>query len=91
MLVNNLLHHWMNYLRMTDVKRILDNQKEVSYLTYFFYFEKDNGVVLELATVGVNKKYKFSDEKACLCKLVDILFELKKLESWAIKREGKRK
>lgn len=74
---------------MDDVIRILNNQKEVKYLTYFGYLEKDNGIVLELATVGVSKKYKFRDEKACLNKIIDILFELKKLESWMIKKETK--
>ncbi len=72
---------------MVDIIRILENQKEVKYLTYFIYLEKDDGIVIELSSVGISKKYKFRDNKACLNKLVDILFELKKLETWAEKRK----
>lgn len=76
---------------MVDIIRILENQKEVKYLTYFIYLEKDDGIVMELSSVGVSKKYKFRNNTACLNKIIDILFELKKLETWTIKREDRKK
>lgn len=77
---------------MKQIKRILENQNEVQYLAYFLTQDERTGLIsMELGTCGISKKFKFRDESACLTKLVDILFELRKLEKWAIAREGKKK
>lgn len=71
---------------MIDIKRILENQKEVKYLTYLVDQHEDGTIKLDLASAGVTKMFKFRTEKDCLNKLVDILFELKKLEAWMLKK-----
>lgn len=72
---------------MDNIRRILENQQEVKYLTYFVYEEKTGTIKIELATLSISKNYKFRTVDGCLNKLVDILFELKKLENWMIKKE----
>jgi hypothetical protein len=76
---------------MDDILRILENQKEVQYLTYFISRNRLGVIQLKLATLEIDKKYKFKDENACLNKIIDILFELKKKEAWFLKRMEKKK
>lgn len=72
---------------MDDIKRILENQKEVQYLTYFVSQDDKTGFVeAELATLHISKQYKFRNSDGLLNKIVDILFELKNLEKWAMKK-----
>jgi len=69
---------------MDQIKRILENQKEVKYLCYFlFQDERDGHIELHCSTLDIVKKRKYKSEQACLDKLIDLLFELKKLEKWA--------
>lgn len=76
---------------MDDILRILENQKEVQHLTYFISRNRLGVLQLKLATLEINKNFKFKDENACLNKIIDILFELKKKESWSLKRMEKSK
>lgn len=77
---------------MEQIKRILENQKEIMYLGYLLTQDERSGEVkMELGTTGIVRIYKFKDENACLVRLIDILFEVSKLERWALKREGKKK
>lgn len=76
---------------MQEVLRILENQQEVEYLTYFVTKNKFNVIEIKLGLFDMQKSYKFSDESSCLNKLVDILFELKKKEKWFLKRLEKNK
>lgn len=39
--------------------------------------------MLEMTTLSISKKIKYKTKDACLNKLIDVLFELKKLERWA--------
>ena len=72
---------------MQLIKEILINQKEVKHLCYFVQQDERSGQIkMELSAVDINKKYVFSDENACLNKLVDILLEIKGLEKWALNR-----
>lgn len=72
---------------MQEIKKILDNQQEVKYLTYFISQDERTGRVdLELGAVDIVKKYSFASENACLNKLIEILLDLKRLESWSLKR-----
>jgi hypothetical protein len=74
-----------------DILRILQHQKEVKFLTYIVLQDKAGVIQLKLSAVEVNKSYKFKDENACLNKIIDILFELKRLETWSINKVEKRK
>lgn len=72
---------------MTQILEILENQKEVKYLTYFISQDQRLGTLsIKLSASSINKQYKFKDEDACLSKLYDILLELKRLETWALKK-----
>ncbi len=66
-------------------------QREVKYLTYIVLQDKAGVIQLKLGSVGIDKKYKFKNESACLNKIIDILFELKRLEAWSLKRVEKTK
>lgn len=75
---------------MNDIKRILENQKEVRYLAYFVIQDDRSGeITLHIYAADISKKYKFKDENHCLSKLVDILSELKRLEIWSLSRQEK--
>lgn len=75
---------------MKDIKRFLENQQEVKYLCYFIIQDDRTGKIeMELGTCGVTKKCKFRDAESCVAKLIDLLFELKKLEKWSLGREKK--
>lgn len=76
---------------MDNILYILENQKEVQHLTYFISRNRLGILQLKLATLEINKNYKFKDETACLNKIIDILFELKRKESWSLKRMEKNK
>lgn len=77
---------------MEQIKRILENQNEVQYLTYFLSQDEKTGIIsAELSTCGITKKFKFKNEDACLIKIIDVLLDLKSLEKWALKREEKKK
>lgn len=67
---------------MNDIKRILENQKEVKYLTYLVIIKNNGEIKLTLSTLGMDKNFLFSTETHCLSKIIDILFELKSLEKW---------
>jgi hypothetical protein len=70
---------------LKEVKTILDNQQEVKYLTYFISQDEKTGhVEAELSTLHITKQYNFKNSAGLLNKLVDILFELKRLEKWAL-------
>jgi hypothetical protein len=71
---------------LEEILKILENQKEVKYLTYFIVQDKLKVIKLKLGTVNINKQYKFQDESACLNKIIDIILELKRLEKWALGR-----
>lgn len=72
---------------MTDIRNILENQNEVQYLTYYCIInDKDGSVKLNLATLSINKDYKFKDNNACLNSLTDILLKLKRSEKWALSK-----
>lgn len=45
---------------------------------------------MSIGTVDISKKYKFKTEDDCLMKIVDILQELSKLETWALRRGNKK-
>lgn len=73
---------------MEQISRILENQQEVKYLCYIIIKDERSGVIrMEMSTLDIYKKFKFKDENSCLSKLVDILFELKKLERWMEKKK----
>lgn len=76
---------------MDEILRILEMQREVKYLTYIVLQDKVGLIQLKLSAVGVTKQYKFKDESACLNKIIDILFELRRLEAWSISKLEKRK
>lgn len=76
---------------MQEILRILENQQEVKYLTYFVSKNNFNVIQIKFGLFEMQKIYKFSDENTCLTKLVDILFELKKKEKWFLKRLEKKK
>jgi hypothetical protein len=71
---------------LINVKRILENQKEVKYLTYFISQHQDNSVKVEIGTISVNRNYKFKSPEHFLSKIVDILFDLKDAEKKALDR-----
>ena len=75
---------------MEKIKRVLENQKEIEHLCYFVYQDERTGsITMQLTTVDITKKLKFKDEITCLNKLVDVLFELKKLEKWNLNKQKK--
>lgn len=75
---------------MTQLKQILENQKEVQYLAYFvIQDDRTDRIELNLYTSGIAKKYFFQDESICLNKIIDILYELKRLERWTLARQEK--
>lgn len=75
---------------MDQLKEILENQKEVQYLAYFVVQDdRTDRIELNLYTSGISKKYFFQDESACLNKIIDILYELKRLERWTLARQEK--
>ena len=77
---------------MKEIKRILENQNEVRYLGYILIQDYRTGEIkLEMSTCSITKLFKFKDENSCLNKLIDILFDMKKLEKWALAREDKKK
>lgn len=76
---------------MQELLRILENQQEVKYLTYFVSQDRLGTLKIKLGAAGIEKMYKFSDENACLTKIIDILFKLKQLEAWNLKRTEKQK
>lgn len=68
---------------MDLIKRILENQQEVKYLCYFIFQDERTGqITLNVSTIDIVKKRKYRTEQDCLDKIVDLLFELKKLETW---------
>lgn len=72
---------------MQLIRDILTNQKEVKHLCYFVQQDERSGQIkMEISAVTITKKYVFSDENACLNKLVEILLEVKSLEKWALNR-----
>jgi hypothetical protein len=78
---------------MQLIRDILTNQKEVKHLCFFVQQDERTGQIkMNLSTCTINKNLVFSDENACLNKLVELLLELKGLEKWAlnkINRESK--
>lgn len=76
---------------LTRISEILENQKEVQHLCYFLHVDDRSGILtMYLSTVDINKQMKFSNESTCISKLIDVLFELKKLEKWALAREARK-
>lgn len=67
---------------MNDLKKILETQREVKYLTYLVYYKNSGVIELKLSTLGMDKNYKFNSENDCLSKIIEILLELKSLEKW---------
>lgn len=76
---------------MNDLIDVLQNQKEVKYLTYFVTQDKVGLIKLNISAAGVSKKYKFKSVDACLSKIIDILLELRGLEAWSLRRLEKEK
>lgn len=76
---------------MNELLEILQNQREVKYLTYFVTQDKAGLIKLNISAAGVSKKYKFKNIDACLSKIIDILLTLKGLEAWSLKRLDKEK
>lgn len=77
---------------LSKIKEILDNQKEVQYLCYFLTLDdRTNYITVYLSAVDINKKMIFKDENTCIAKLIDVLFELKKLERWSLLRQEREK
>lgn len=75
---------------MTEIKKILENQKEVKYIAYFVIQDDRTGrIELNIYAADIARKYFFQDEDACLSKLIDILYELKRLETWSLARQEK--
>ena len=68
---------------------ILQDQREVKYLTYFALQNRLGVIILKLGTCGVSKEYKFRSEEAGLVQVAEILFDLKNTEAWALKRAEK--
>lgn len=68
---------------------ILQDQREVKYLTYFILQNRLGVIILKLGTCGVSKEYKFRNESAGLVKIVEILLDLKNREARALKRAEK--
>lgn len=69
------------------IKDILENQNEVKYLQYFLVEDERSGeVILKISTVDGEKTLKYKDKSACLDKIVDVLFDLKKKESYCLLR-----
>lgn len=76
---------------LSKVRAVLENQKEVQHLCYFLNMDDRNQEIsVYLSTVDIIKIRKFRDENACIAKLIDILYELKKLEKWALAREARK-
>ena len=77
---------------LTKISEILKNQQEVQYLCYFLHLDDRTGVLTaHLSSVDISKKMKFKDENTCITKLIDVLFELKKLERWSLLRQEREK
>lgn len=74
---------------MQEILKILENQREVKYLTYFILQNGLGVLILKLGTCGISKEFKFRNEEAGLVKIAEILLDLKNKETWALKRAEK--
>lgn len=76
---------------LSEVEKILENQKEVKYLTYFLYLDSTNKLHVKLTTMGFTKNLKYHSVELFLNDLVPLLKELKTKENYLLKEEEKKK
>ena len=76
---------------LSTLEEILNNQKEVKYLTYMAHITQDGTSHLEMSTVGYNKKLRYKSVDLCLTELIDILYDMKAKETYLLNKEKKEK
>lgn len=76
---------------LNEIEKILENQLEVKYLTYFLHLDSSNKLHVKLSTMGFTKNLKYSSIELFLNDVVPLLSEMKSKEKYLLKQEEKKK
>ncbi len=71
------------------IQEILEKQNEIKYLGYLLIVDYRTGEVsLKMSASGVSRNFKFKNMNECLNKIIDIIRQLKRLETYYLRKQS---
>ncbi len=71
------------------LQEILEKQNEIKYLGYLLIVDHRTGEVsLKMSASGISRDFKFKNINKCLNKIIDILQQLRRLETYYLRKQN---